>query len=437
MRSAALVLLALLSARPGVAAETEARRASPTERAPLVFVPGVTGSNLVRARSGRIVWGTGWRLLLPRDGGRALSLPIAPDAPAVEEPLVGGAVIRRMTLLFVSRAIYEPLFEALASAGYVEGDPAAPEPSATFYPFGYDWRRETQTTAAALDDLLARVARARGRPEIDLACQSNAARICRWVAKHGGRTLAEADSSSAPARGYRIERLILIGASNGGAVRTLRELDRGRRYLPCGRRMTPETLATMPSLIGDLPADAAGLFVDIEGRALDVDLYDAAEWLARGWSIFGARSQKRLDAPARRRRFGAPADQLAALQGMLDRARATHETLARDAAGFGSTALHLIVNESRPTPSRAVVRDSGRRRLLFAGDRALRSDPELAGLVSEPGDGHATARSQRALSAQESAALAEVVAVDGGHFEVVLTVDLHRALLDMLERPVR
>jgi hypothetical protein len=434
------VVLALFVARPQLAvAISSGEQGTPdaaVDRVPLVFVPGVTGSNLVSARSGRVAWGTGWRLLLPRDGGRVLALPIASEAPG-GEALEGGAVIRNMSLLFVTRPIYAPLLESLAAAGYHEGDATGPVPAATLYPFGYDWRQETQTTAAALDDLLERIARVRGRPEVDLACQSNAARICRWVAKHGGRSLADADPARAPERSYRIERLVLIGASNGGAARTLRELDRGRRYLPGGRRMTPETLFTMPSLIGDLPADSAGLFVDRRGEPLAIDLYDATAWLERGWSIFRPAAQDRLDAPRKRRRFGSVTEQLAALQRMLDRARATNEALARDAVGFGSTTLHLILNESLETPSRVVVLERGRRRLLFAGDRALRGDPTLLGLVAQAGDGHATAASQRALSAQERRATVDRLALDGGHFEVVLVPALHEALARMLERPGR
>ena len=397
-----------------------------------MFVPGVTGSELEDERRDTVVWGRGWQLLFPRDGGRALALPLAPEL-ASSDTLEEGAVLREIELLFISRPIYGPLLEAMTAAGYVLGDPQHPQPGATLYPFGYDWRLDLVETAANLDDLLERIAAANDRDEIDLVCQSNAARICRWIVKYGGSPLPLADDPRRrPERSYRIDRLVLVGASNGGAVRTLRELDRGRRYLPAGRRMTPETLASMPSLFGDLPSGTARLFVDESGRPVDLDLYDATTWLVRGWSIFKGRSQDRLDPPDRRRRFGSLEDQLHALQEALDRARAANAALAAEVSDLGSVSIYQILNLSQPTPSRIVVGPRGR--LLFAGDRRVERDADLLALVSEPGDGHATASSQRALSAQERAALVETVEIDGGHFQVALDPELHTTLLRFLSR---
>ena len=395
-----------------------------------MFVPGITGSELEDARKGRVMWGRGWQLIFPRDGGRALALPVA---PGLESTFEGGDVLHTIELLFVSRPIYGPLLEAMTAAGYVLGEPSLPTREATLYPFGYDWRRDPMATASELDALLERIAAARGDREVDLVCQSNAARICRWAVKYGGAPLEPGlDPRLRRERGYQVDRLVLIGASNGGAVRTLRELDRGRRYLPAGRRMTPETLASMPSLFGDLPNDADGLFVDSTGASVDVDLYDAVTWLVRRWSIFAGASQDRLDPPAHRRRFGSMEDQLQALQDALDRTRAANAALAAEAVGFGSTSIYQVLNLSRPTPSRIVI---GRRgRLLFAGDERVDRDRDLHAVVSEPGDGHATASSQRALSAQERAALVETVEIPGSHFEVALAPALHEAVLRFLDR---
>lgn len=397
----------------------------------MVFVPGVTGSELVDPqREGKVVWGAGWKLISPRDGGHALARPLAPGL-AAEDRLEAGDVLRSIDLLFISRPIYGPLLDALTAAGYVLGDPAQPSTGATLYPFGYDWRRDPVHTAFVLDELLARVARASGSEAVDLVCQSNAARICRWVVKHGGASL-EALGAGEGDRGYRIERLVLIGASNGGAVRTLRELDRGRRYLPAGRRMTPETLGSLPALMGDLPVDPVGVFVDESGATLDLDLYDATTWLVRRWSIFKGSAQDRLDAPERRRRFGSLEDQLRAVQTALDRARATSAALARDVEGFPPVAIYQISNLSQATPSRVVV--DARGRLLFAGDRRVERNASLLDRVTAPGDGHATAASQRALSPQELAAVRETVEIAGGHFQVALDPALHATLIRFLSR---
>lgn len=430
----AAFVAALLFPAPRAGAQTPGNAPeTPGRTTPVVFVPGITGSQLLDAEHGdRVAWGSGWKLLLPRDGAHALAPPLAPGLEA-EDTLRAGDVLRSIDLLFISRPIYGPLLDALVAAGYRIGDPKSPSAEATLYPFGYDWRRDPVETAAALERLLTGIAASRGGGGVDLVCQSNAARICRWVAKYGGASVEQVSSRrEIEGPNVAIERMVLVGASNAGAVRTLRELDRGRRYLPSGRRMTPETLASLASLMGDLPPAGSSLFVDANGEPVDLDLHDATTWLVERWSIFRGSAQDRLDAPGTRRRFGSLEDQLHALQRALDRARATSAALARDASGFAGTSIYQVLNLSGPTPSRVVVDDRGR--LWFAGDKRIDRDPELLARVTEPGDGHATEASQRALSAQELDALVEVARVDGGHFDVALDPALHAAVLRFLSR---
>ena len=62
-------------------------------------------------------------------------------------------------------------------------------------------------------------------------CQSNGERICRYLAKYGAATLEEAEAGrTAPLPGIAIEKVLLVGTSNAGSLRILRELNRGRSY---------------------------------------------------------------------------------------------------------------------------------------------------------------------------------------------------------------
>ena len=92
-----------------------------------------------------------------------------------------------------------------------------------------------------------------------------------------------------------MRKLILVGSSNGGGLRILRELDRGRNYISLiGRRWHPETLFTFPAIYQDLPVYRRDLFLDADGRELEIDLFDAESWRRHGWSVFSRAARRRL-----------------------------------------------------------------------------------------------------------------------------------------------
>jgi hypothetical protein len=404
----------------------------------VVLVPGITGSKLRDTASGRLVWGDGASVVRPHDGGYAMALPI--DAPEEGDGrLEPAGVIDEVRLLGIfHKRVYSPIRELLAGAGYRPGDLDRPRPGESYFELGYDWRLESAVTARRLLEGLERVAALRGTPplRVALVCQSSGAHVCRWLAKYGGATLEEAEAGRGglPA-GIEVSRLVLVGTANGGSVRILRELDRGRRYLPLvGRTISQEAVFTFRSAYQELPAYRDDVFVGAGGEPVAADLWDAATWRRYGWSVFRPEVRRRLAAAGRADLFGDEAARLAYLARRLDRGRRYAELLARDAPGFRTPRVYLLQNVSDPTPDRGLLLSRGDRwRLLFPGDRRVDRDPALAARTSAPGDGHATRESQLWLSPQELAALAaEPVAVRGGHFELILAPESKRRLLEFL-----
>lgn len=418
-------------------------------RVPVVLVPGISGSVLRDVESGETIWGRGPEVLGPHDGGYgfAISLVDGAEPRAVEavEPigelkLFGG---------LVKKPVYGPVLDTLASNGWTRGDLRAPSTDANLYAFAYDWRRDNLEAVGELLERLLALADARGATDdeplqVDLICQSNGAHVCRYLNKYGDAPLdAALDGTAEPPRRIHVRKLVLVGSSNGGSVRILREVHRGRRYVPLiGRYMQPETLFTLPAILQDLPAFQERPFVDGRGRSLDVDLFDAETWRTYGFSVFTDEARKRM---ARRPDlFGTEDDRVAYLSRQLDRARKLHEALSRDTPTTTetySTAFYLLQSGYGPSPERAVLRaaqDSpGGHELLFTGDKELEDDPYLHYLVSSPGDGHATYDSQRALSPQEVDALAApAYLVDGSHFEMILDPATLRRLVEFLRMPV-
>ncbi len=403
-------------------------------RRPVVLVPGITGTVLRERGTGKIVWGNGKSLFFPRDGAYAMALSLGDED--ADKDLEAVAILEEVTLLgVIKKEAYAPIARMLEENGYRRGDLAAPRPGDTLFLFAYDWRRSNEEAARELAEALGRVRRAEGRErlEVDLICQSNGAHICRYLAKYGATALADAEAGRIEERdGVFVAKIILIGTSNGGSLRILRELDRGRTYFPLGRKFQPETLFTMPALYQDLPAYLDGYFLDEEGGELQVDLYDAEAWEEYGWSIFGEAARRRVG--RRPDLFGGPGEWRGFLRGALSDAQRLQALLRRDAPGFAATRYYLIQNPADPTPERAVLvpKDDGWR-LLFTGDKELEKRPELLKRASTVGDGHASLASQLWLSPQEEASIAsDPFHVEGDHFELILNPLSLQRLLEYL-----
>ena len=412
--------------------------AAPGPRVPVVLVPGATGTELVDAATGAVAWGTGARLLAPRDRGHGLALPLDGSAPQS----VAGHVITALGFPpFYRKPIYRPVVERFVAAGWVAGDLGAPRADDTFLTFAYDWRLDAVTSARALLTGLERLRAARGGGPlaVDLICQSNGAHVCRYLVQHGAAPLADAEAGrGALPPGITVRRVVLVGASNGGSVRIFAMLHRGRRYLPGGRTFSPETLFTFDSFFQDLPARDGRIFVDPRGRPLAADLYDADDWVRHGWSVFDPDLARRLDRESAGR-FGDGATRLQRLRDQLASARRFQAALARDVP-VGGTRYYLVQEAGRPTARGALLSaEGGRWRTSFPGDAAVDDRPALVSRLTAAGDGHATLASQGSLSPRERAALgAAPLRTTGGHFEMINSPEALRWLVAVLaaeERP--
>jgi hypothetical protein len=402
---------------------------------PVVVVPGVTGSRLKDPERDVEVWGTARSFFTPKDRGHSLALPIR-EGDEARDALVPSGTIFHVRLLTWSKEVYRPLRRALEQGGYRSGELVQPEASLFF--FDYDWRRDNVEIAKRLHQSLELLVSGRRDPRVHLVCQSSGARVCRYVAKYGGLSLEEAEAGEQPKRGYRLTKLILVGASNGGSMRQLHELHNGRRYVPSvGRFLGPETLFTLRPLFGDLPADSGALFVDEGGKLMAVDLYDPASWTTYQWSVFDPQIARQLDEDPRSELFGDADDRLRYLSEVLDRARRVHRLLELPAPGFEGTRIYLLLNGSGVAPARAqlVQRKDGGWRTRFFDDHAVRNNLHLHSLLGAPGDGHATLASQSSLSKQELAVVADEREASGGHFDVMLTRAAHDAILEFLGSP--
>ena len=358
----------------------------------VVLVPGTTGSRLCDANTGAVLWGDSTRMLVPWDGGARLALPLdgSPDH------IVPCGAIREMRVAQWRKDIYGGLLDYLKGSG------------ASVYVFDYDWRRDNIHSARKLTAMLEKIAAERGDGRVNLICQSNGGYICRYAARFGDVSLEDAERGERrPAAGVTIEKVILAGTANGGSMRILRELNRGRQYLRLiGRRFRPELFFTLPSLFQDLPAYRSDLFVDEDGRPLNVDLFDAASWRTYGWSIFATETN-----------IGAERE--AYLRDALQSAKRMH-ALLRGPHGGPLPRYYSVQSIDFPTPTRARLERHGAHWRTHV-------------LEEERGDLHATQETQEWLSPSETAALVRpTVHVHGEHFEMITTDETRALLLQIL-----
>ena len=404
------------------------------DRPVVILVPGVTGTELLREPGRGTAWGRGRNLILPRDGGYELALPLV-GSPA--SPLRVGRVIEEIRLLGLFRSlVYRPILETFEAAGYRRGLVSDPQAEDGLFLFPYDWRRDNVAASHRLAETIERIRLVRNvdRLDVDLVCQSGGAHICRYLAKYGAVSLEDAAAGVVREEKFRITRMILVGSSNGGSLRILREMVRGRKYIPfVGRKWRPEVLFTFPGLFQDLP-EAGALFVDAEGKALsDVDLYDAGAWARMGWSAFDRRHERRMATHSTI--FGGLEERTSYLRQALDRAARFRAVLAADVGFERVCQLAMIQSSETETPTAAVLRQ-GRRtwKTHFVGDRFLRRRPALLAQVSAPGDGHASLESQRRLSASEEAKQSEATFfVSGSHFRMILQPETLDRLVALVE----
>jgi hypothetical protein len=416
---AALAAGGCLSRRPPVREDLVAQES----KRPVVLIPGITGTKLRDPETDRLRWGNAKSLFFPRDGGYTLAVPLHPDTAAGSELQVDGVVHQIRLLGLLKFEFYAPLIRLMEANGYRFGDLDDPHPDDTFFIFPYDWRYGNVEASAELLRKLEKVRRVRGEPRlaVDLICQSNAARIARYFIKYGDADLDAAEAGASPPADVVVEKLILVGTDNGGALGVLAELNRGRRYFPLlGRRIRPEAIFAYESLYESLPVYREDLFFDADGRTLEVDLFDPRSWERYDWGVYGPGVERRLAKKPVEELFGTEEERAAFLARALDRALRLQRLLERDVEPF-RTRYYLVQNDRKPTDDRALlVRTDGDWHTRFSRDRRVKRDDRLKALSRAPGDVHATVRSQLWLSPQETAAMAHPPARVG---------DVHRRII--------
>jgi len=344
-----MVLASALANRRRRASPLRLIRAASADVAPVVVIPGIMGSRLLRP-DGTPVWLNLRNAIGHYDLSLPLTLPLTESRDdLVPGPLLGTTAV--MPRLFGFTEYYD-LLDILAAAGFrapTRNGDRGRDPA--HHIFSYDWRRDLVETARRLHESLEAQAAARGDPDarFNVIGHSMGGLVARYYLRYG---TAEPGGPVTWAGAARIANLVLVAVPNAGGIHALEAMLYGNRVGLSHTTLAAPVIARMPSVYQLMPPRGAAALLDDTLAPLDVDLHDLATWERYGWGPF---------APARRgldlADDAAQEKSRAFLAAALARSGEFHRALAREPETPCPVRVVILGGDCLPTIARGIVPD--------------------------------------------------------------------------------
>ena len=424
--------------------------AAPTSgKAPVIIIPGLTGSDLVNSKTGEVVW---FRARRAKDDD--IRLPISGGLDQNRDNLVTKDIIRKVEFLKVLPEIevYERLIDALQTRGaYREAKwntATRKDAQDTFYVFPYDWRRDNVENARLLVRKIETLKRRLGKPNLkfNVIAHSMGGLISRYAAMYGNADLPSGTPQPTWAGAKHFDKIFLLGTPNEGSVTALNALLNGFSYiggglnLPFIQDISRFDVFTIPSIYQLLPHDGALLAYDENLKPIAVDVYDPAEWEKYNWAIWqDAAFAKKFDAAEQKSArvfFNAALARAKQFQAALDAGSNTKPPVS----------FYLLGADCKETPAALLLlRDEkkGKWETRFKADGFTRSTGEkvkaedLKPLIFAVGDSVVTKRSLEAFRAKEGGKTGVPIAGElyqcVGHTKLVTSPEVQDKLFAFLK----
>ena len=292
---------------------TQAAMRSHVEGNPVIVIPGILGSKLRYGETGQLVWGAfdgGEADPETPEGARLIAIPMKEGVPIGEltdSVHSDGALDRVKVKLFglpIQLNAYINILSTLGAGGYLDQSLASNKLNEidygddhfTCFQFDYDWRLDNVENAKRLKEFIEEKReyilgeyqkRGIDKDEIkfDIVAHSMGGLLTRYFLMYGDMDLP--GDGSVPEVTWEgakyVEKVIIVGTPNAGAVGAVETLVKGRDIGPFLPKYEPAIIATMPSLYQQLPRTRHGAVVDESGGRLD--LTDPEVWISLGWGL--------------------------------------------------------------------------------------------------------------------------------------------------------
>lgn len=362
---------------------------------PVIVIHGLAGSTLVDARTGKQVF--------PGSLGTLTFSDYRHLAQLSTEQREGEGIVPGDLMYDVAGVdFYGELLRTLETVGRFKrsqpGQPVAGD-HRRYYVLLYDWRKDNMLAVRKLHELIEQIRLDYRQPElrVDIIAHSNGGVISNYYLRYGPQdVLAETRFVPWTEGDRRVRRVIMLGTPTLGAVTSLERLAYGTRLAL--RTVSVEVMTTFATPFQALPHPLVKAILDVEGKPLDLDIYDPDLWRRHAWGVYSPEVMDRV-----RGSMGGAAEGQQALDNLqavfvhnLKRAEQLQWALSEP---FPATGVKLAAfgGDCEATPGRAVlVEDAKGSRLAFRPGqvtanrdrpRTRRHAIDYERLMIEPGDG--------------------------------------------------
>ncbi len=357
-------------------------------RNPIIAIPGLMGSKLTDAQTGKVIWG-GFDGLSANpkraDELRLLALPIGtgskPLSALKDSVRPTGALERAKVKILgipVGLEVYAGIMYTLGVGGYrdqtlgMAGEIDYGSDHFTCFQFSYDWRRDIVESARELKRFVLEK-RAFVRSEykkrfgvdkrnikFDIATHSMGGLVTRYFLMYGGQDLPK--DGSLPKLTWEgakyVERVIFVGTPNAGSVISFENLINGKKLGPVVPFFPAGLLGTYPSIYQLMARARHGAYVWDGNAAKPIqNIMDPKLWESQKWGLASSRQAGILEQlmpdvndPAVRRGRA-----LAHQAKILKRTRQFHKAMDRPARTPKGLQMFLVAGDGQKTPQQVSV----------------------------------------------------------------------------------
>ena len=366
---------------------SKAARRSHDQGNAVIVIPGILGSKLRDADTGQLVWGAFEKTTADPEspeGARLVAIPMKKGVPLdqlTDNVHSDGALDRVKVSLFglpIELNAYINILSTLGAGGYLDESIASNslnnidygDDHFTCFQFDYDWRLDNVENAKRLNafieekrEYILEEYKKRGMAKedvkFDIVAHSMGGLLTRYFLRYGAEDLPE--DGSVPevtwAGAEHVDKVIIIGTPNAGAVGAIENLFEGRDFGPLLPKYEPAIIGTMPSLYQQLPRTRHRAIL-YENRQ-PVEITDVNLWIENGWGLADPNQAYVLEwllpdvtDPQERREIA-----IDHLRKSMKRGKQFQEAIDQPATPPERLQLHLLAGDAIPTGS-AVTIDS-------------------------------------------------------------------------------